>query len=152
LSKDKATDNVKRSIAWFIFAGSPTSKVLGSGERAGVLSSYYSIYSRLPKDVADWKDVIKIANGRYPKEKNLKAETAAEKTFKQIYLRSPKRLTDKYDNNAVSIIAYGLRPAKRSLKNEAAAIKSFKYIFKRNPSKANDWDIVRAIAYSGAKR
>ena len=56
------------------------------------------------------------------------------------------------DNAAVTILTYGLRPSNRSLINEAASIKSFKYIYGRAPSSAADWDIVRAIAYSGSKR
>jgi hypothetical protein len=56
------------------------------------------------------------------------------------------------DNAAVTIMAYGLRPAGRNLNSEKAAILSFKYIYKKNPITAEEWDVVRAIAYSGAKR
>jgi hypothetical protein len=56
------------------------------------------------------------------------------------------------DNAAVNIMAYGLRPAQRNTASEKTAILSFKYIFKKTPSTAQDWDIVRAIAYSGARR
>ena len=56
------------------------------------------------------------------------------------------------DKAAVNIMAYGLRPAQRNMNSEKTAILSFKYIFKKTPSTAQDWDEVRAIAYSGAKR
>jgi hypothetical protein len=56
------------------------------------------------------------------------------------------------DNAAVTVMAYGLRPASRNTNSEKVAINSFKYIYKKTPTSAQDWDIVRAIAYSGAKR
>jgi chitodextrinase len=145
-------DQEKRALAYFIQNGTANTRILGAGERGGSVGSFIAAFGRLPGSIADWQDVIKIGNGRWPKQINLKAEAAAEIVFKKIYLHTPKRTTNKYDDNAIRIIAYGLRPAKRNMASEAAAIKSFKYIFKRAPSKSNDWDIVRAIAYSGAKR
>ncbi|MBI4779186.1 hypothetical protein HY797_01900 [Candidatus Falkowbacteria bacterium] len=56
------------------------------------------------------------------------------------------------DNAAVTVIAYGLRPTARNTNSEKAAIKSFKTIYGHAPVSALAWDIVRAIAYSGAKR
>jgi hypothetical protein len=152
LGDGKLNDQAKKALALFIQEGTGSTRVLGAGERAGAVGSYFAAFGALPKDKASWIDVIKIGNGRWPGQTSAKAEAAAEKIFKTIYLRAPKRKENKYDNNAVSVIAYGLRPAKRNLNSEKAAIKSFKYIFKRAPSKANDWDVVRAIAYSGAKR
>ncbi|PIV51914.1 hypothetical protein COS18_01475, partial [Candidatus Falkowbacteria bacterium CG02_land_8_20_14_3_00_36_14] len=57
-----------------------------------------------------------------------------------------------YDNAALTVIAYGLRPVNRNLNSEAQAIKYFKAIYGYNPQFATAWDIVRAIAYSGARR
>jgi len=142
----------KRALANFIQNGTPNTRILGAGERGGSVGSFIAAFGRLPRSVADWQDVVKIGNGRWPKQTNQKAEAAAEIVFKKIYLHAPKRTTNKYEDNAIRIIAYGLRPAKRNMNSEAVAIKSFKFIFKRTPSKSNDWDIVRAIAYSGAKR
>jgi len=117
-----------------------------------VLNSYFSVYGKLPVSVDDWKDVIKIANGRWPSVKNEQAEkNTQEKLFKKIYVRTAQ-MTNANDNAAVSVITYGLRPANRNMNSEANAIKIFKGIFKYNPTSAVDWDIVRAIAYSGAKR
>ena len=56
------------------------------------------------------------------------------------------------DNAAVTVMAYGLRPSNRNLNSEKAAILAFKYFIKHAPVSAIDWDTVRAIAYSGAKR
>jgi chitodextrinase len=145
-------DQQKKALAYFIHIGTPNTRVLGAGERGGSVGSFVAAFGRLSRTVEDWQDVVKIGNGRWPKQTNLKAEAAAEIVFKKIYLHAPKRATNKYEDNAIRVIAYGLRPSKRNMASEAAAIKSFRYIFKRAPAKANDWDIVRAIAYSGAKR
>jgi len=151
-SKTELDQNTKYAVAYFIHFGTKTTKILGAGERAGVLNSYFSVYGKLPVSVDDWKDVIKIANGRWPSVKNEQAEkNTQEKLFKKIYVRTAQ-MTNANDNAAVSVITYGLRPANRNMNSEANAIKIFKGIFKYNPTSAVDWDIVRAIAYSGAKR
>ena len=151
-SKVELDQKTKYAIAYFIHYGTKTAKRLGAGERAGVLNSYFSVYGKLPSSVDNWKDVIKIANGRWPNAKNEQAEkNTQDKLFKKIYIRSAI-MTNANDNAAVSVITYGLRPANRNMSSEANAIKIFKGIFKYNPTSAIDWDIVRAIAYSGAKR
>jgi hypothetical protein len=71
--------------------------------------------------------------------------------FKKIYKRAPD-MKKPNDNAAVTIIAYGLRSSHRNTNSEKVAIKSFKAIFGYAPVSATDWDAVRAIAYSGAKR
>jgi hypothetical protein len=143
--------SVKQMIANFIHSGTPTTIILGSGERAGVIGSYRSAFGRLPLIVADWQDVIKIANGRWTTEKSPSAEAIAKQTFRKIYLRDPN-MAQANDNAAVNIMAYGLRPTRRNLASEKIAILSFRFIFKKNPVSSAEWDAVRAIAYSGAKR
>lgn len=146
LAKDK-----ENSLTNFIAYGTPTTVKLGEGERAGVVNSYKSAFGRLPTTESQWSDAIKIANGRWPSEKNTTSENNAIQAFKKIYKREPNR-TNTHDDAAVTIIAYGLRPINRNLASEAAAIKSFKAIYGYTPKTATAWDIVRAIAYSGAKR
>lgn len=141
----------KYAIAYFIHFGTPTTMRLGAGERAGAIKSYQSAYGKLPKTTAEWKDVIKIGNGRLPSEKSQTAENKAKETFKKIYLRS-MAATNTYDTNAVNIMAYGLRPVNRDINSEAFAIKTFKAIYGIMPTSASQWDIVRAISNSGAKR
>ncbi len=135
----------------FVTYGTPTTQILGEGERAGVVNSYKSAFGKLPTTEAEWNDVIKIGNGRWPSEKNDLSESNATEAFKKIYLRSPNR-NNPNDDAAVTVIAYGLRPADRNLDSEKAGIKIFKAIYGYNPSTATAWDIVRAIAYSGATR
>ena len=77
--------------------------------------------------------------------------TAAEKEFKRIYLRKPdyKKFSDKA---AVEIMARGLAGGKRNLASERAALKTYVHIYKSKPSSSKTWNILKAIAYSGAKR
>jgi hypothetical protein len=142
----------KYQLAYFIKYGTPTTKKMGAGERAGVVSSYLSVFKKMPYAENEWQDVIKIANGRWPTERNQTAENSAKvDIFKKIYKRN-FNANNVNDNSAVAIITYGLRPALRNTNSEMMAIKSFKAIYKYSPVSAQDWDIVRAIAYSGAKR
>jgi hypothetical protein len=141
----------KYAIADFIHFGTPTTKILGAGERAGSIASFNSAFGKMPVTNADWQDVIKIGNGRWTTQTSAAAMVRAKINFQKVYLRVPNMANSK-DNNAVNIMAYGLRPAARNTASEKSAILSFKHIFKKIPTTAVDWDEVRAIAYSGAKR
>lgn len=145
------TASAKIILINFISQGTVTTKFLGSGERAGVVNSFKSAFSKSPQSETDWSDVIKIATGRWPSQKNQKTEANAKSAFKKIYLRNPNKDNLK-DDAAIVVIAYGLRPLKRNLNSEQAAIKSFKAIYGYAPKSTSAWDIVRAIAYSGARR
>lgn len=135
----------------FIVYGTPLTKSLGAGERAGVLGSYKAAFGKLPTTQTEWEDAIKISIGRWPTERSPKKEAAALVEFKKIYKREAV-MTNRNDNAAITIMAYGLRTAKRNKASENAASKIFKAVYKHAPLSASDWDIVRAIAYSGAKR
>ncbi|MBU4347464.1 right-handed parallel beta-helix repeat-containing protein [Patescibacteria group bacterium] len=149
--KMNISQNMKYAIAYFIHYGTPTTKRLGSGERAGVINSYISAYGKLPENIADWQDIIKIANGRWPGETNSNTENKAKVEFKKVYKREPD-MKNANDGNAIMVTAYGLRPVNRNLDSERAAITIFKGIYGYNPSATDEWDIARAIGYSGAKR
>ena len=135
----------------FITNGTPSTLILGSGERSGVVNSFTSAFGRAPQSETDWSDVIKIANGRWPSQRNEETEINAAAAFKKIYKRNADR-NNPHDDAAVTIISYGLRPANRNLNSERAAIKSFMAVYGHAPKSAMAWDIVRAIAYSGARR
>jgi hypothetical protein len=141
----------RASLSGFISYGTKSTKILGASERAGVVNSFKAAFGKLPIKESDWSDVIKIANGRWPTQRNIRAEERANTNFKIIYKRTPNRKNPK-DDAAITIMAYGLRPAARNLNSEKAATKSFKAIYGYNPIKATAWDAVRTIAYSGAKR
>ncbi|OGF19540.1 hypothetical protein A3G56_00995 [Candidatus Falkowbacteria bacterium RIFCSPLOWO2_12_FULL_45_10] len=145
------TNEVKEAINTFVTYGTPTTKVLGAGERAGVVNSYKAAFGKVPSNETEWSDTIKIGNGRWPTERSQTSEDRATVSFKTIYKRDPNR-TNSHDDAAVTVMAYGLRPADRNLNSEKAAIKSFKAIYGKNPTTATNWDAVRAIAYSGATR
>jgi hypothetical protein len=149
--KEKASNETVNILYDFIVSGTPSTVRLGMGERAGVANSFASCFKKLPKDNIDWQDVIKIANGRWPSQRMGRCEEEAGKTFERIYLRRPD-MDNRNDNAAVTVMAYGLRPTNRNMNSEKKAIKIFKNIFDHSPLNAPDWDAVRAIAYSGAKR
>ena len=142
---------LKQKLIAFVTYGTSSTLSLGAGERGGVINSFKEAFGKLPETEADWEDVVKIGNGRWPTQTSTAREDQAEKTFKKIYLRAPDRDNPK-DDASVVVIAYGLRPKMRKIESERAAIKSFRAIFGKNPTTASDWDTVRAIAYSGAKR
>lgn len=141
----------KNILTNFITYGTPTTKKLGAGERAGVVNSYKNAFGRVPTASVQWQDAIAIGNGRWPGETSVAAGARAKIEFKKVYGRLPD-IKQPNDSAAVMIIAYGLRPLDRNTNSEKAAIKSFKAIYGHAPVSAATWDIVRAIAYSGAKR
>lgn len=146
-----ATKAVQSAMTNFIAYGTVTTKVLGAGERAGVLNSFKKAYSKLPQTQIDWQDAIKIGNGRFPAQQSIAQEKEALKVFGKIYKRMPD-FKNTNDEAALKIIAYGIRPISRKTNSEKAAIKTFKNIYGQNPTDTADWDITRAIAYSGATR
>ncbi len=138
--------------AYFIKHGTDTTKKLGAGERAGVINSYKEAFGDIPVNEQEWQDVVKIANGRWPSKRNEERETEVEsRQFFKVYNRYPN-MDNQNDNAAVTIMTYGLRPVARNLNSETFAIKTFKSIYNYNPVSGSDWDIVRAVAYSGAVR
>jgi len=152
LSEAKAiASKAKNALTNFITAGTETTKILGSGERSGVINSFKSAFGRNPETETDWQDIVKIANGRWPGQKNEKTEINAKAAFRKIYLREPDK-NNTHDNNAIAVISYGLRPTNRNMDSEKQAIKTFKFIYGYAPVSVTAWDIVRAIAYSGTKR
>ncbi len=145
------TASVKNDIVNFVTYGTATSTILGAGERAGVVASFKVTFGKLPSTEADWVDVLKIANGRVPTIHNQAKEKTSAIAFKKIYGREAN-LKQAYDQNAINIMTYGLRVPNRNLNSEANALKSFKAIYGKIPTATSDWDILRAIAYSGAKK
>ena len=139
------------SLTSFVVYGTPLTKILGSGERASVLASYQATYGQLPTDQSEWEDVIKIGNGRWPTERRASKEAEAKKVFKTVYRRSPN-MENSRDNVAIIVMTYGLRPSLRNTKSEAAALKTYRAVFKKLPANVIDWNVLRAITYSGAKR
>jgi hypothetical protein len=117
------------------------------------MHSYKSAFDKLPETEAELTDAIKIANGRWPSEESAAAEARATTEFKKIYQREPN-LKNSNDDAAVTVMAYGLRQhaENRNLKSEAKGILTFRRLYNRPPQSTEDWNIVQAITYSGAKR
>ena len=123
-SPHSLSDDQKYAIAYFIHNGTQTTVVLGAGERTGVLNSYLSVFDKLPREENEWQDVIKIANGRWPTERNTAAEKDAESKFFTVVYKHAADMSNPHDNAAVTVIAYGLRPADRNLDSEKARSRS----------------------------
>jgi len=140
------------SIKCFIQNGTQTTTRLGAGERGGVLNSFAAAFAKMPSTETDWQDVVKIANGRWPKQRNAAYEEQMKTgPFVKVYKRSPN-MSKPADSSAVVIMTYGLLPVNRNMNSEKAAILTFKAIYGYSPVSALDWNIARAIAYSGAVR
>jgi hypothetical protein len=152
LDLDKTISNeAKLTINDFMVYGTLSTLRLGAGERAAVINSYYRAYSRLPDSEAEWSDALKIANGRWPNERNSNIENQAKIEFYRVYGRNPE-MTNNIDQNTIMVMAYGLMPLPRNLNNERIAITTFRWVYGHNPVSALAWNIVRAVAYSGAGR
>lgn len=147
----KISAEEKLTINDFIVYGTRGTQRLGAGERAAVINSYFQAYGKLPNSETEWSDVLKIASGRWPSERSATAEAQAKIEFKKVYARSAV-MTNNIDENAIMVIAYGLLPLQRNLNSEKVAIKTFVWVYDHNPVSALAWNIVRAIAYSGAHR
>ena len=146
----KTEDRLNAFIAYGV---DDNTKRLGEGERAAVLHSYKSAFSKLPESEDELNDAILIANGRWPKGRNEGAEKQAKAEFKRIYKRDPN-MDNKNDNAAITVIAYGLRQRaeNRNLKSEEQGIKTFKHIYGHVPQTTEEWNIMQGITYSGASQ
>lgn len=152
LKKEKLYD----PMIFFVTYDYGTTASLGAGERAGVMDSWIEAQELneicIPRKAEDWENIIKIANGRWP---NIMPENSylksKEDIFQQIYFRTPN-YQNANDEAAMMIIAYGLRPNPRNMDSEKEALNFFKNIYQKDPINTSDWNIVRAIAYSGATR
>lgn len=148
-----ASETEEQLNAFITYGVDENTKRLGAGERAAVLYSYKSAYDKLPETEAELEDAIRIANGRWPYKRSEEAESQAKTSFKKIYLRDPD-MNNPNDSAAVMIMTYGLKQQakNRNLNSEGRAIGTFRSIHKRTPTSTDDWNIVQATAYSGAKR
>lgn len=128
-------------------------KLLGEGERAAVVFSYKAAFGSLPETEEELTDIIRIANGRFPKNTDVEAEKKAKARFMRIFSRVAD-MEDSKDAAAIKIMAYGLRQKaeNRNLKSEGAGINTFKHIFGQTPKTTEDWNMMQAITYSGAGR
>ena len=151
VSGSDISPETRNNITSFIAYGTQTTQTLGAGERGGVINSFKAAFGKLPETSTEWNDAIKIANGRWPSKTSWQADNRALINFRIVYLRDPDK-SNPNDDAAITIMAYGIRPADRNLDSEKTAIKTFKDIYGYNPEKATAWDVVRAIAYSGATR
>ncbi|MBL7058214.1 peptidoglycan-binding protein [Patescibacteria group bacterium] len=134
----------------FIVYGTRSTNLLGEEERASIIHTYKANYDKVPVLQKEWEDILRIANGIWPNKRSSSLETKANSDFKKIYSREPN-LQNPSDNTAITMIAYGLRPSGRDLSVEQNALNIFRTTYRKNPQTTHDWDIIRAIAYSGVE-
>lgn len=150
----KLTAQTEERLNSFIAYGvDENTKKLGTGERAAVLFSYKQAFKALPETEAEIDDAIRIANGRWPKQQSIEKEEWAFGQFKKVYLREPN-LDNPHDSAAVMVMAYGLRQKaqNRNLNSEKTGIGIFNAIYGHTPQNTEEWNIMQAVTYSGAKR
>ena len=132
----------------FINYGTRSTVKQGQGERAGLVNSFKANYGRVPQDACDWQNVIKMANTKLPDSLNTEREDLMRGEFSKMYNRQDNRDNPR-DYIAIKIMSYGIRPQIRNLDAERQAISVFESIFGHKPTGANEWDMNRALAYSG---
>ncbi len=148
------TYNIKQAIRNFITYGvDKNTQKLGAGERVAVLNSYKEVFNKIPENETDLSDILKISNGNWPSRRNIEKEREMKDKFIEIYKRIPD-MNNQNDNAAITIMTYGLKQKakNRNLESEKNGIKTFKNIFNKNPKTTQDWNVMQAITYSGAKR
>jgi hypothetical protein len=138
-------------VVHFIAYGTPESSKLSVRDRKGVVGDYYEIYSRVPSNAADWKDIALILTSHKPLQRNLKAEQKAIYDFAKVYKRLPN-YSNINDEWAMYYIGYNVRNVLRNIDSEKAAINTFRSVYRYSPSTSHQWSIMRAIAYTGATR
>jgi hypothetical protein len=136
------------AIINFITYGTPSTLRMPAKERSGALDSYKRAFKKLPISADEWTDLVLICNGSQPLKASPNAEAAAKLDYRKVY-GLEANLSDKKDRAAVLIMAYGVRPVKQDLNKERKAILKFEKAFGFKPTLNSQWDIVRAIAYSG---
>lgn len=144
----------KTSINNFITYGvDETTKDLGTKERAAAVTAYKAAFNKLPENQTELSDAVKIANGESPEKVSAIMENKAKAEFKKVYGYSAN-LSNPEEEGAIKIMAYGLRISgqSRNIEAEKVAIKNFVKVYKRLPKADWDWNIVRAVAYSGATK
>jgi hypothetical protein len=135
----------------FIVYGTESTAGLTIADRSSLVYNFVLAYDKLPQASLDWQDLLKISTGRWPKTLSQKAETEASIQFRRFY---QKRVdwNNNNDVNAIKILSYGIIPVKINIDAEKNAKATFRKIVGRPASSDKDWKIIRAIAYSGAKK
>ncbi len=148
------SEKVQEALIIFVTYGvDANSRALGQGERAAVFYSYRDAFQKLPQTEQEFSDMMKIVNGRFPATRNISREKESRAQFKRIY----KRIANVHnvnDNAALMIMTYGLQQMAehRNLSSERRAMNTFTSIYNVLPRTISEWNIMRAITYSGARR
>ena len=147
VASDATDQTILQTIRNFVTYGTPSTQRLGAGERAGAVASFRAAYGRLPADICDWQDVVRLADTKQP-TRSQSRDLAAASTYMAVYGHD-LRLGNITEAIAHSLIGYGIRPQKRDLDAENKALGAFSRTFGKLPANTDEWDTNRALAYSG---
>ncbi len=138
-----------KPLEFYLNTGTESTLRLGAGERGASVSSFEEAFARKPASLADWNDVLNIANGRWPIGVVKTVEARAYTNFRLVYGRNAD-MKNSTDVNALKMMGYGVMyNGARDLNIERRAIGRFIETFGFGPRIARHWNIIRAIAYSG---
>lgn len=115
--------------------------------------AYRNAFGQVAISEGEMADVRRIDSGQFPLSKDSRSEEKARTAFAKLYKRQPSS-SNPYDKKAIMMIAYGVKPKKNeiNLAKEKSASAVFAGEFGHKPSNAQERNIFRAIAYSGAKK
>jgi hypothetical protein len=139
------SDRIRGQAQVFIVEGTPETKILGAGQRAAAIASFYVAFEHYPESGEDWDDVLHIALGEMPHQVNLVREQEARALFLTLFSRD---VNDALASDRVTIatMAYGLQ-FPRNMDRESIALEKFQKIYERAPASSMEWNVIRAIAY-----
>lgn len=121
---------------------------LSTQVRTTLATKYQQVYNKTPNTTKDWTDAALIVSGQAPQTKVAANEAVAKKIFVQVYKTQPNA-NSASDQKVIASLAYSLEPAKRSLPLEQKALTVYVSVYKHLPKSTPDWNIVKAVAYSG---
>lgn len=145
VSQGRLTPNFNNAVSWSGYSATP--ELLKSCE------SYTSAFNKIPLSDSEMTDVKRINNGAYPIRRSTSSELKSSAIFEKIYKRKP-RADNLSDKKAIMIMTYGVKQKRVEIdpgKEKFAGMVYYK-VYGRRPLTAGEKNVLRAIAYSGAKR
>lgn len=110
------------------------------------IKEFVDAYKRLPASSQDWNVIHSAAYSDLEITNSSVADTISQ-LFLKIFGTQPNSANSD-DQEALAYLSGNKVPSSRNLKTETRALKSFISILKRLPKNNQDWNIVRALAYS----
>jgi len=147
---DLPDTKVEWDIVHFLsYGGNEIYNEMSEKERQTLVRDFKDIYGYLPANEKDWNSLVKTSEGETPK-RVISREKIALEAFTRIFGRVVN-YKEKQEERFIHIIAYRLHIAPRDLKKEVQALKRYIGVYSQIPGTADDWSILKAIAYTTIK-